>query len=143
MDLLNGVLSGAVYSPDEAAKPNADPAIIEFAEAQKGLAETRGELASVGGDPVSTTLVAPAAGIVTAVLTGPGEEIGPTKPAAIMVRTEDLVVQVSLETWRRHRDRSASARKPPAAAYHRGSVKWWRVTHGVIPASCAAWSTSR
>jgi multidrug efflux pump subunit AcrA (membrane-fusion protein) len=117
LDLLNGVLSGAVYSPDEAAKPDADPAIVEFAEAQKGLAETRGELASVGGGPVSTTLVAPAAGIVTAVLTGPGEEIGPNRPAAIMVRTDDLVVQVSLETAAGSRVvPGMSARVRPAAA---------------------------
>jgi hypothetical protein len=98
VDLFAGIQSGAVHAPDEAAKPGADPDIVEFAEAQRELAEARAGRAAGDSGPVSTTLVAPAAGVVTAVLTGPGEEIGPNKPAVMMVKAPDLVAQVSLET---------------------------------------------
>jgi hypothetical protein len=98
IDLLRGIQSGAVHAPDEAAKPGADPDIVEFAEAQKELAEARAEVGTVDGGPDATTLVAPTAGMVTAVLTGPGEETGPNRPAVVMVKTGDLVAQVSLET---------------------------------------------
>lgn len=97
LDLFEGIRSGAVYAPDEAAKPGTDPDIVEFAEAQKELAQTRNDLAPAAADPVSTTLVAPAAGLITAVLTGPGEETGPDRPAVTMVKAGDLVVRASVE----------------------------------------------
>jgi multidrug resistance efflux pump len=98
IDLLRGIQSGAVQAPDEAAKPGADPDIVEFADAQKELAEARAEVGTVDGGPDATTLVAPTAGMVIAVLTGPGEETGPNRPAVVMVKTDDLVAQVSLES---------------------------------------------
>lgn len=97
LSLLQGIRSGAIHAPDEAAKPDADPDIVEFAEAQRELAEARQGGATIADAAVPAALVAPAAGVVTSVLTGPGEEIGPAKPALTMVKTGDLVVQASLE----------------------------------------------
>jgi len=95
--LLQGISTGAVNSLEKAARPDPDPDIVEFAQAQTELADAREQLNALPGDPDASVLVAPADGAVRNIRVGPGEDAEPGRPAVTIVRRGDLVVQASLE----------------------------------------------
>ena len=94
--LFQGIASGSISSQEEAAKPGADPDVVDFALAQTELADARRQLAEFSGDPGPPTIAAPADGIITAIRTEQGADIGPDRPIVTMIRANDLVVRGSL-----------------------------------------------
>ena len=95
--MFQGISTGAVNSLEEASRPEPDPDIVEFAQAQTELADAREQLNALPDNPDATVLVAPADGTVRNILVGPGEDAEPARPAVTMVRRDDLVVQAALE----------------------------------------------
>jgi HlyD family secretion protein len=95
--LLQSVLEGKADLTALTATENPDPDIVEIAQAQTELETSESSLSALLEDPGTATLVAPSAGMVTALHTGPGEQLAPGRPAVTLIRTSDLSFQASFD----------------------------------------------